>query len=388
LGAPRLIVAPDKFKGSLGAADAAAAIARGLRTGWRGTEPLCIPMADGGEGTVDAFVAGGWERIVRRVHGPLGEPVDAAFAFGRPPGEDPAAVVEMAAASGLALLPEGGGLRPDIRYASTFGTGELVRAALDCGARRIVVALGGSATNDAGAGLLAALGVRFETGDGVALGPGGAALATLERIATDGLDPRLRHVRIEIAADVESPLTGPRGASRVFGPQKGANAADVAELERALGHFADRTAALLGRDVRDDPGSGAAGGLGFALRAYFGASIRSGAAVVADLRGLPEALRGAAWCFTGEGAIDVQTSYGKTVAVVGALAGAAGARTIAFGGRVEAGAERSLAEAGIVAVPILAEPATLAEAKAGAAELLERAAARIGRLIASNAGAP
>jgi len=382
VGAPRLVVAPDKFKGSLGAAEAAAAIARGLRAGWPGAEPLCIPMADGGEGTVDAFVTGGWERVVRRVRGPLGEPVDAAFAFGRPPGEDPTAVVEMAAASGLALLPACGSF--SVRHASTFGTGELVRAALDCGARRIVVALGGSATNDAGAGLLTALGARFETGDGVPLGSGGAGLATLERIVSNGLDPRLREVRIEIAADVESPLTGPHGASRVFGPQKGANAADVAELERALVHFADRTAAHLGRDVRDEPGSGAAGGLGFALRAYFGASVRSGAAVVAELRGLPRALRGAVWCFTGEGAIDVQTSYGKTVVAVGALAGAAGARTIAFGGRVEAAAERSLAAAGIVAIPILAGPATLADAQAGAAELLERAAARIARLLASN----
>jgi glycerate kinase len=338
-------------------------------------------MADGGEGTVDAFLAGGWERIVRRVSGPLGEPVDAAFAFGRPPGEDPTAVVEMAAASGLALLPARGSA--GVRAASTFGTGELVRAALDCGARRIVIALGGSATNDAGAGLLAALGVRFETRDGAPLGPGGAALATLAHIATDGLDPRLRAVRIEIAADVDSPLTGPLGASRVFGPQKGANAADVAELEHALTHFADRTAAFLGRDVRDEPGSGAAGGLGFALRAYFGASVRSGAAVVAELRGLPRALRDAAWCFTGEGAIDAQTSYGKTVAAVGALARAAGARTIAFGGRVEAAAERSLAEAGIVAIPIVAGPATLADTLADAAGLLERAAARVARLLVS-----
>ncbi len=376
------MVAPDKFKGSLGAEDAAAAIARGLRAGWSGAEPVCIPMADGGEGTVDAFVSGGWERIVRRVCGPLGEPVDAAFAFGRPPGEEPTAVVEMAAASGLALLRAGG---YDVRRASTFGTGQLVRAALDCGARRIVVALGGSATNDAGAGLLAALGVRLETGDGIPLGLGGAALATLGRIATDGLDPRLRRVRIEIAADVESPLTGPHGATCVFGAQKGANAADVADLERALMNFADRTAALLGRDVRDEPGSGAAGGLGFALRAYFGASVRSGAAVVADLRGLPRALAGAAWCFTGEGAIDAQTSYGKTVAVVGALARAAGARTVAFGGRVEAAAERSLAQAGIIAIPILAGPATLAEAQADAAGLLERAAARIARLLAADA---
>jgi glycerate kinase len=332
-------------------------------------------MADGGEGTVAAFVEDGWTAVRCPVHDPLGDLVDAEFAF------DPGsmtAVVEMAAASGLALVPPD---RRDVLAASTFGTGELIRTALDRGARRIVVAAGGSATNDAGAGMLSALGIAMIGDDEAPLGPGGAALARLARIDLRAVDPRLRGVRFEIAADVDAPLLGPRGATRVFGPQKGLEPGDADRLERALAHFADRTAATHGNDVRDEPGTGAAGGLGFALRAYFDATIRPGVELVADLRGLAPALRGASWCFTGEGAIDAQTLAGKTVAGVARLAAAAGARTVAFGGRVDADAEAELAERGVIAMPILDGPTDLAGARTRADALLERAAARAARLI-------
>jgi glycerate kinase len=281
----------------------------------------------------------------------------------------------MAAASGLALLEPA---RYDPVRASTFGTGEVLRAALDRGARRIVIALGGSATNDGGAGMLASLGVRFLADDGSELGPaGGGALARLARIDASALDPRLCAVVLDVAADVDAPLLGPRGASVMFGPQKGASARDVAVLDAALARFAQVTAATLGIDVRDEPSTGAAGGLGFALRAFAGAVARPGVAVVAEVRGLADALRGAAWCFTGEGAIDEQTLAGKTVLGVAALAAAAGARTVAFAGRVDEDAARGLEARGVTCVAIGATTLDTAETMRRAGELLEHASARI-----------
>jgi len=333
-------------------------------------------MADGGEGTVDAFVDAGWRRIEVAVHGPRGDPLQASFALDRT-----AAVVEMAAASGLAVLsPQ----RLAPRETSTFGTGELVRAALDRGARRIVFAIGGSATNDAGAGFLEALGARLLDSRGRRLAAGGAQLAHVACIDLADLDPRLRETSIEIAADVDNPLTGPRGASAVFGPQKGATPADVRMLDAALAHFADVAAGLCGVDPRDEPGSGAAGGLGFTLRAFFGASCRPGVEVVAELRGLAAALSGADRCFTGEGRIDAQTTGGKVIAGVGAMAYAQGVRTIAFAGEIVPEAEEELARLGIVCVPILEGPSTLAEALRDAQELLERTAYRVARLTFSS----
>jgi glycerate kinase len=337
-------------------------------------ETAIVPMADGGEGTVDAFLeTPGWSRVECTVRGPLGEPVTAAFAF-----DGTRAVVEMSAASGLALLSPD---RYDPLRASTFGTGEMIAAALARGARTIVVAIGGSATNDGGAGMLAALGVRFldERGDPLPLG--GGALARLARVDLTGLDPRLAGAAIDVAADVDHPLTGPRGASAVFGPQKGASAADVAALDAALARFADVTAATLGADLRDEAGMGAAGGLGFGLRAYLGATLGPGVARVAALRGLAEALAGADVCFTGEGSIDEQTLGGKTVAGVAEFAARAGARTLAFGGRVTAAAEAALAERGIVTLPLADGPCALEDAVANADALLERAAARVARLL-------
>ncbi len=372
-----IVVAPDKFKGSLTAVEASEAIVRGVRS----VAPSCavrvVPMADGGEGTVDAFLAlPAWSPKASIVHGPLGEPIRAIFAF-----DGARAVVEMASASGLALVDA---TQRDVMRASTYGTGELVVAALDAGAREIVVAVGGSATNDGGAGMLAALGARMLDDDGRELAPGGAALARLARIDLSRLDPRLRDVTIAVAADVDHPLVGPRGASAVFGPQKGATPDNVRALDAALTRFADITAATLGYDRRDLSGAGAAGGLGFAFAAFVNARIAPGVELVAEMRELHGAMRGASLCFTGEGSIDAQTLGGKTVLGVAKIARVAGARVVAFGGRVTADAEASLAERGIIAVPIVDGPLALDRAFADASMLLERAACRVYRLLVAS----
>ncbi len=372
------MIAPDKFKGSLTAADAARAIERGVRVAWHDREIVVLPMADGGEGTVDVFLAGGWERVRCRVRGPLGADVEAAFALSSE--REPRAVVEMAAASGLALLERAD---YDPLRATTFGTGELVREALARGARTIIVGLGGSATCDGGAGALCALGARMFDDEGRDLALGGAALERLAEIDLRGLDPRLRGVTLVGAADVDAPLLGPCGASRGFAAQKGASLADVPRLERALCRFAEAAATALGVDVRDDAGCGAAGGLGFALRAFLDARLERGIDIVADARDLSGHLAGATWCLTGEGSIDAQTLAGKTVLGVAARARAAGARTIAFAGRVETRAVDALAELGIVVVPIADPPLALDESMSRAGELLERAAARIARELAA-----
>lgn len=377
----RIVIAPDKFKGSLSAVDAARAIERGVRAAWPEREIVRLPMADGGEGTVDAFLASGWNRIACCVRGPRGETVDAPFALSREP--EPCAVVEMAAASGLALLTHE---RYDPLSASTFGTGELVREALDRGARTVIVGLGGSATCDGGAGFLTALGARLFDDDGHELESGGAALERLAGIDVRGIDSRVRTVRFVGAADVDAPLLGARGASLRFARQKGASVSDVALLERALSRFADVTAVSLGIDVRNDAGSGAAGGLGFALRAFFGGRLERGVDIVADARDLSAMLDGASWCFTGEGSLDAQTLAGKTVLGVAARAGAAGVRTVAFAGRVEARAAHELAALGIAVVPIAEPPLELGESIARGGELLERAAARVACELAAREG--
>ena len=371
----RIVLAPDKFKGSLDALGVARAIERGLRRGGETREIVAVPMADGGEGTVDAFLATGARAVSATVSGPFGAPVVATFAR-----TEATAIIEMASASGLALLHAS---ERDALRATTFGTGELVRAALDDGARHVVLAIGGSASNDGGAGLLAALGARLRDPSGTALAPGGAALAELETIDLAELDPRLRDVTFEVAADVDNPLCGPHGASAVFGPQKGASPADVALLDRALGRFADLSAATLGRDHRDEPGSGAAGGLGFGARAFLAARIRPGVEIVAALRGLGAALDGAALCITGEGRIDVQTARGKTVAGVAGLAQARGVPVIALAGTLDHGVEDELTGRGITCLPILDRPLALAEAVEEAGPLIERAATRLARLIAA-----
>ncbi|WP_262357859.1 glycerate kinase, partial [Bordetella pertussis] len=274
----KIVIAPDSFKESLSAPDAAAAIARGVRQACPGAHTLCIPMADGGEGTVQAVLAatgGQWRETT--VRGALGEPVRARWGW-LP--DDATAVIEMAAAAGLELAPPA---QRDPLRACSHGVGELIRAALDAGARRLIVGLGGSATNDGGAGMLTALGVRWLDADGRALAPGGAALADVRQVDASGLDARLRGVVVEIASDVDNPLCGPHGASHTFGPQKGATPEQVRQLDAALAHMAEIVTRAGHPDQRAAPGADAAGGLGYAALAFLSARLRPGVEIVAEL---------------------------------------------------------------------------------------------------------
>ena len=329
----RILVAPDKFRGTLTAAQAA----RAVETGWRRARPAdeitVVPMADGGEGTLDALVEGmGGRLVAARVGGPLGDPVPAPF--GLIPGPSGStAVVEMARASGLGLIGED---RRDPRRATTLGTGELIRLALDHRPARVIVCIGGSATNDGGVGMAQTLGGRFLDAAGEQVGPGGAALLDLDRIDLRPLhDVVGRRVSFVGASDVDNPLCGPRGASAVYGPQKGASADDVRLLDRALGHLAAVVARDVGIELRDAPGAGAAGGLGFGLMAFLGARLRPGVEVVMEAVGLRDHLASAHLVVTGEGKLDAQSLSGKTVAGVLGAASEAGTRVAVVCGLAE-----------------------------------------------------
>ncbi|MGX1175623.1 glycerate kinase [Pseudomonas sp. R151218B TE3479] len=371
----KIIIAPDSFKDSLSAQGVADAIAQGLAQVWPDAQLVKCPMADGGEGTVESVLAacnGEWRHT--RVRGPLGTPVEARWGW---LADSRTAIIEMAEASGLQLVP------PDQRDAcssSTYGTGELIRAALDEGAGRVILAIGGSATNDGGAGAMQALGVALLDEHEQPLVPGGQALAHLSRIDLGDLDPRLAQVSFEIAADVDNPLCGPHGASAVFGPQKGASVRQVQDLDRALGHFADHCARSLGRDVRDEPGSGAAGGLGFAAKAFLRAQFRTGVDVVAQLTGLADAIEGADLVITGEGRFDAQTLRGKTPFGVARIARQHGVPVLVIAGTLGEGYQ-ALYEYGIDAAFALASgPMTLQQACLDAPRLLSERAQDIARL--------
>lgn len=370
----KLVIAPDSFKESLSAPEVAAAIARGWSRARPLDEILLRPMADGGEGTVDAVLAAtGGERRECAVRGPLGAPVQAHWGWL----EEGAAVIEMAAASGLHwVAPQ----QRDATRTTSYGTGELIRAALEAGARKIILGLGGSATNDGGMGLLQALGVRFLDERGEPLGDGGAALAGLHAIDLAGLDPRLAGVEVEVAADVNNPLCGEQGASAVFGPQKGASPEQVRQLDAALARYAEVAARTLGQDHSLFPGVGAAGGLGFAARAFLKARFRPGVELVAEVSGLAEALQGADLAITGEGRLDEQSLHGKTPIGVARLAREAGVPLIALAGSLGKGYGR-LHQAGIAAAfSLVPGPISLAEAMAGAAGELEARAEELARL--------
>ncbi|WLH65382.1 glycerate kinase [Pseudomonas sp. FP2300] len=371
----KIIIAPDSFKDSLSAQGVADAIAQGLAEVWPDAQLIKCPMADGGEGTVESVLAacnGQWRHTW--VRGPLGVSVEARWGW---LAESRTAIIEMAEASGLQLVPPG---QRDACASSTYGTGELIRAALDEGAGRVILAIGGSATNDAGAGAMQALGVALLDDQGQPLAPGGLALANLARIDLSDLDPRLAHVSFEIAADVDNPLCGPHGASVVFGPQKGASAHQVQALDRALGHFAEQCARALSKDVRDEPGSGAAGGLGFAAKAFLGARFRTGVDVVAQLTGLAEAVSGADLVITGEGRFDAQTLRGKTPFGVARIARRQGVPVLVIAGTLGEGYQ-ALYDHGIDAAFALANgPMTLQQACVDAPRLLSERARDIARL--------
>lgn len=325
----RVVIAPDKFKGSLEAAEVAAEVAAGLTEGGLVAEVHRVPMADGGEGTVDAALSAGYAPLDVEVSGPLGDRVRATIAVDR---ETSTAVIEMAAASGLGVLPvdDHGVAVRDALGASSRGTGELIVAALDTGCRRIVLGVGGSANTDGGAGLLAALGVRLLDRDGQPVPDGGGGLRRLHTVEVDGLDPRLDQTELVLAADVTNQLLGDAGAAAVFGPQKGATPAEVAELDANLTSLVDRLGAAAGdraRAAADRPGAGAAGGVGYAAL-FLGASRRPGIAVVMDLVDLDAVLTGADAVITGEGSLDGQSLGGKTPLGVAGRARALGVPTV------------------------------------------------------------
>jgi len=369
----KIVIAPDSFKDSLSAEGVAAAIAAGIAEVLPQARLLCCPMADGGEGTMEAIVAAcQGEQRECQVRGPLGREVLARWGW---LAESRTAIIEMAQASGLQLLELS---ERDACRTSTYGTGQLIGAALDAGAERIILAIGGSATNDAGSGMLRALGLRTLDAQGAALEEGGLALGRVSQLDASGLDPRLAGVRLEVAADVDNPLCGANGASAIFGPQKGASPEQVEQLDQALGHFADHCAQLLGRDVRDFPGCGAAGGMGFAAKAFLDAQFRPGIEVVAELAGLDAAVQGADLVITGEGRFDAQTLRGKTPFGVARIARQHGVPVVVLAGTLGEGYQ-ALYDHGIdAAFAIAGGPMTLQQACADAAGLL---AARAGDIV-------
>ncbi|TGZ13720.1 glycerate kinase [Streptomyces sp. S816] len=367
----RVLIAADKFKGSLTAVQVAERVTAGLRRVLPDLAVEALPVADGGDGTVAAAVAAGFERREVRVAGPLGEPVTAAFAL-----REGTAVVEMAEASGLHRLPAGV-FAP--LTASTYGSGELLRAALDAGARTIVFGVGGSATTDGGAGMLAALGARFLGEDGAPVPPGGGGLAGLARADLSGLDPRLSSVSLVLASDVDNPLTGPKGAPAVYGPQKGASPEDVRALDAALGHYVAVLEDSVGARAVEyavAPGAGAAGGIGYGAL-LLGARFRPGIEIMLDVLGFAPALSRASLVITGEGSLDEQTLHGKAPAGVAAAARAAGKEVVAVCGRL-ALEDRALRSAGISrAYPLTSVEPDVSRCIADAGPILERVASRI-----------
>ncbi len=372
----KIIVATDSFKGCMRSDEAGETIGAALRESLPEAEIRVIPVADGGEGTTDAVVrATGGEIREVRVTGPLGEPATAFFGV-LPDGRT--AVLEMASASGLELVPSGG---LDPMRATTYGTGELMRAALEAGAADLIVGIGGSATVDGGTGMAQALGYRLRTADGSECGRGGEALPTIAAIETDAVLPALRNCRIRVACDVTNPLLGERGAARVFGPQKGATPEMVELLERGLASLGEvwiREGLL---DRVDRPGDGAAGGLGAGLRAFCDAMMASGADLVAEITGFDEAIQDAELLVTGEGRTDEQTAGGKLCAVLAAKAKRAGAKTVLISGALhgDLGELEGLFDAVFAAVR---DVGTVEAAIAAGRENLAAAARNVGRALA------
>lgn len=374
----RVLVAPDSFKGTF----SSVVVAEALAEGWSAVRPAdevsLTPMADGGEGMIDAVEAsGGWERRRIAAKDPLMRTLTAAYLCA-----DDRAVVEMASASGLSRLPEH---ERDAMAASTYGTGQILAAAVATGCRDIVIGFGGSATTDGGAGLLEALGARLRDAAGNDLSPGGGALGELADIDFTGLPAILSEVRLTVASDVTNPLLGERGAAATYGPQKGASPSQVAELDRNLRRYADVVEGTIGRPLRYESGTGAAGGAIFALLAvaerFASLEVRPGVDVVMELTGFDEAVRTADLVLTGEGLVDGQTSYGKTAMGVAERAAANDARTICFGGGITPEGAEFMHSIGVVTMPVTEQPMTLEEVVAAGTAPIARAAARAASLV-------
>ncbi|MBZ9635001.1 glycerate kinase [Clostridium sp. FP1] len=375
----KFLLAPDSFKESMTAKEAADAMERGIRKVIPYAECIKVPMADGGEGTVQSLVdATEGELYKVLVKGPLGDEVEATFGV---LGDKKTAVIEMASASGLHLVPRG---KRNPLLTTTYGTGQLIKAALDKGVNHLIIGIGGSATNDGGAGMIQALGGKLLTLDNEEINLGGGYLNLLHKIDLDGLDKRLKGTTIEVACDVTSPLTGKNGASYIFGPQKGATLEMVKILDDNLSHYAKIIKQQLGMDIESIPGAGAAGGLGAGLLAFFRAELKRGIELVTEHTKLKEKMQYTDYVFTGEGSIDAQTLYGKTPLGVALIAKEYNIPVIAFAGRIGDGVE-ALYEHGINSIiGILSEADTIEKALKKGPENIERTCENIARIILLN----
>ncbi|WP_068782213.1 glycerate kinase [Paenibacillus sp. GM2] len=373
------VLAPDSFKESMTAKEVCIAMEQGLRKVYPQAKYIHVPMADGGEGTVQSLVdASGGQLYEKEVTGPLGQPVIARFGI---LGDGGTAAIEMASASGIHLVTKE---TKNPLITTTYGTGELIAECLDRGVQRIIIGIGGSATNDGGAGMAEALGVKFLDSEGKSIPRGGGGLNKLATIDVSGLDPRLQEVSLIVASDVTNPLCGEHGASRVFGPQKGATPEMVLQLDNNLTHYAEVILQQLGQDVRDYPGAGAAGGLGAGLLTFTRSTMQKGIEIVIEHTDLKNKLAEADYVFTGEGGIDFQTKFGKTPYGVAQAAKQLGKKVIAVAGYIGEGID-TLYDEGIDAIfGIVPGAADLEKVLAEGAQNVERTCENIGRLIALN----
>ena len=372
----KVVIAPDSYKGCLSALEVAKAMERGVLSVFPSAEVRKIPIADGGEGTVAALVtATNGQLRQAEVTDPLGNKISAHWGV---LGDGRTAVIEMAAASGLPLVPKE---KRDPRVTTTYGTGELIKAALADGLAKIIIGIGGSATNDGGTGMARALGVRFLDAAGQEVAAGGGSLAEICQIDTTGLDPRLKNTEIVVACDVDNPLCGTRGASAVFGPQKGATPEMVQQLDAGLAKYASCARQATGRDVAEKAGAGAAGGLGAGLMFFTPAQLKPGVEIVLDAVGFSDIVRDADFVITGEGRTDFQTAFGKAPVGVAKVAKTHGAPVFCISGGLGDGAEDVLAQGIDAVMSICDRPLSLEECMAAGAQLIEPAAARLSRIV-------
>ena len=372
----RIVVAPDSYKGSVSALGVAQAMERGINLVFPEADVVKVPIADGGEGTVEALVTATKGQLrYKEVTGPMGKPVNAIWGI---LGDGKTAVMEMASPSGLPLVPPA---ERDPRLASTIGTGQLIKEVLDAGLRRLILGIGGSATNDGGMGVATALGIRFLDADGKVLPQGGGSLAKLHSLDLSGLDPRVAEMDIQVACDVDNPLCGPRGASAVFGPQKGATPEMVDFLDKALAHFGVIAAKATGRDVVNMEGAGAAGGLGAGLMFFTPATLRPGVAIVLEATGFSQLVAGADLVITGEGHTDFQTAYGKAPVGVAKVAKQHGVPVLCLAGGLGKGYRDVLAQGIDAVMGCPPSPMTLQECMDGGEALVQDATERICRVL-------
>ncbi len=372
----RIVVAPDSFKGSVSAVGTANAMEKGIKAVFPAAEVIKVPIADGGEGTVEALVtATKGQMMYESVVGPLGEKIEACWGI---LGDGETAVIEMAAASGLPLVPKD---KRDPRITTTYGTGQLMKAALDKGLRKIIIGIGGSATNDGGCGMAQALGVRFLSGDGQELPYGGGALAKLDQVDLSNLDRRLADTTIMVACDVDNPLCGPKGATAVYGPQKGATPDMVVELDAALKNFASKVQQVTGKDVALSPGAGAAGGLGAGLLFFTNAQLRPGVEIVLETTGFESLVETAQLVITGEGRTDFQTAFGKAPVGVAKLAKKYNVPTLCIAGGLGQGHEDVLAHGIDGLMSTVPGPISLEECIECGAEFIEAGTKRLCQIL-------